>query len=197
MTRVALIGAITIALGLAPARPAAAQTAPGRPAVTTSRIGGESQGDLDIGANFMRVRDNGVTEPFNQGLHAGVSYRISHSLSVLGEVSADYHKLPDYTKHIYAYGGGVRVNTPRQHARIDPLVQVMLGWAQDNGIGDGHHNYYPFVAPAAGVDLGLASGVAARVRVDFPLWMTFGDIYKGSRVSVGLSCRFGTRKITT
>ena len=196
MTRIALIGSIVLALVLALAGPAAAQTAPGRPAVTTTRMGDEAQGDVDAGLNFMRIRNAGVTEPFNQGFHAGASYRISHLLSVFGDVSADMHKLPDYTKHIYAYGGGIRVNKPNQHRRIDPLAQVMIGWAQDNGTNDGHHNYYPFVAPAAGLDLGLAKGVAARVRVDFPLWMTFGDIYKGTRVSVGLSCTVGARKIT-
>lgn len=137
-----------------------------------------------------------MTEPFSQGLHGGVSYRIARSISVFGDVSADFHKLPDYTKHIYAYGGGVRFNAPRERRRIDPLAQIMIGWAQDNGTGNGHHNYYPFVSPAAGLDLGLVGGVSARVRVDFPLWMTFGDVYKGMRFSAGLSCRFGTRRIT-
>lgn len=197
ITRRIIIGAIAIACGLALARPATAQAVPGAPSVSTSRMGDESQGDVDAGFNFMRVRNQGVSEPFNQGVHAGLSYRFAPLLSVFGEVSADYHKLDGYTRHIYAYGGGIRFNSPRQHARIDPLAQISVGWAQDNGTGDGHINYYPFVSPGVGVDLGLFQGVAARVRADFPLWMTFGDVFKGARVSFGLSCRFGARKITT
>ena len=179
-------GALAATLALALPRLAAGQTG----------ATNESQADVDAGADIMRIRNQGVTEPFNQGFHASASYRFSHLMSVLGDVSADFHKLPDYTKHIYAYGGGIRFNAPNQHARIDPLAQIVVGWAQDNGVGDGHHNYYPFVSPAAGVDLGLVKGVSARVRVDFPLWMTFGDVYKGMRASFGLSCRFGTRKTT-
>jgi hypothetical protein len=182
-----------LAAALAFALPALAA---GQTAAATRGASDESQGDVDAGANVMRIRNLGVTEPFNQGFHAGVSYRLATVISAFGDVSADFHKLPGYTKHVYAYGGGIRFNSPRQHARVDPLVQIMIGWAQDNGIGDGHHNYYPFVSPAVGVDLGLVRGVSARVRVDFPLWMTFGDVFKGTRASVGLSCRFGTRKIT-
>jgi hypothetical protein len=186
-----LIGALAATFALALPGLAAAQTG-AAPRASSD----ESQGDVDAGVNVMRIRNRGVTEPFNKGFHAGVSYRIAHSISVFGDMSADFHALPDYTKHIYAYGGGVRFNSPRPHARIDPLVQLMVGWAQDNGTGDGHHNYYPFLSPAAGVDVGLAGGVSFRARVDFPLWMTFGDVFKGTRFSAGLSCRFGTRTIT-
>ena len=47
----------------------------------------------------------------------------------------------------------------------------------------------------SGVDVRVGRHAAVRLRADFPLYMTFGDVFKGMRFSAGLSCRLGTRKI--
>jgi hypothetical protein len=57
----------------------------------------------------------------------------------------------------------------------------------DNGDGTGAKNHYPVITPGRGIDLGLAHHVAVRVRLDFPLYATFADVLKGTRLGIGLS----------
>jgi hypothetical protein len=49
------------------------------------------------------------------------------------------------------------------------------------------------VTPGGGVDLALTKHFAGRVKLDFPLYATFGDVHKGIRMSLGISMPVGTK----
>ena len=67
-----------------------------------------------------------------------------------------------------------------------------MGGAQDNADGTGPKNHYPVLTPGGGVDVKIAKAAAIRVRLDFPLFMRFGnDVYKGTRISAGLVVGLG------
>jgi hypothetical protein len=138
------------------------------------------------------VRNRGVSTTYKRGWHAGASYRIIHVISVLAEASGDYHKLPGYTANIYAFSGGVRFESARKNERVKPFAQILLGTAMDNGTGTGPKNHYPVVTPGGGIDLALARHLAARLRLDFPLYATFGDAHKGARLAIGVAVPLGS-----
>ncbi len=152
------------------------------------------KGDLDVAAHlFNKVRNRGVTSTYKGGWHVGTSYRVLHVVSMIAEFSGDYRKCPGYTANIYAYSGGVRFQSGTKGERVKPFAQILMGGAQDNGTGDGTINHYVVVTPGGGVDVGLGRHVAARLKLDFPLYMTFGDVLKGQRLSLGVSVPLGTR----
>jgi hypothetical protein len=63
----------------------------------------------------------------------------------------------------------------------------------DNLGTNGATNHYPVVTPGGGADFTFAEHLAARVKLDFPLYATFGDVHKGLRLALGLSVPVGTR----
>jgi hypothetical protein len=197
--RTVTISALAVAFGLVLPAPASAQAAPAGPQPSTaptsasSSSGGDYQGDFNGGVNlFNRVRNRGVSTTYKAGWHAGASYRIIHVLSVVAEASGDYHKLPTFTANIYAFSGGVRFESTGKDGRVKPFAQLLMGTAMDNGTGTGPKNHYPVVTPGGGVDLRLSHHLAARVRLDFPLYATFGDVHKGARVAIGVSVPLGS-----
>jgi hypothetical protein len=195
--RTVAASALAVALGLILSAPASAQTggpADPQPSANTkpSSSGGDYQGDFDAGVNLVnRVRNRGVNTTYKAGWHAGASYRIIHVLSILAEASGDYKKQSTYTANIYAFSGGVRFESMGKDERVKPFAQLMMGTAMDNGTGIGTKNHYPVVTPGGGLDLGLAKHLAARLRLDFPLYATFGDVHKGARLAIGVSIPVG------
>jgi hypothetical protein len=198
-------GSFAVAFVLALSAPASAQAGPAAPkpsARATRSSGGDYKGDVDGGVDLVNsVLNRGVTNTYKGGWHVGTSYRLLHVISVLAEVSADYRSVPraspggqvsSYTANIYAYSGGVRFMSTSKDEKVKPFAQILMGGAQDNGTGNGTINHYPTVAPGGGVDVALAKCVAARVRLDFPLYMTFGDVFKGRRLSIGVAVPFGS-----
>src|SRR5476649_1324917 len=104
---------LVVVLGLVLSAPASAQAGPSgtqssakaKPAAAD----GDYQGDFDAGINLVnRVLNRGVSTTYKGGWHVGASYRIIHVISVVGEASGDYKKLPTYTANILAFSGGVR-----------------------------------------------------------------------------------------
>jgi hypothetical protein len=195
------VTALAVALGLVLSAPAAAQTgpAPAQPSSTAASAssGGDYQGDFFGGVSLInRVRNRGENTTYQPGWQAGASYRIIHVISLVGEASGDYDKRDDYTAHIYAFSGGVRFQSAAKHERVKPFALLMLGTATDNGTGTGTgtgtSNHYAVVTPGGGVDLGVADHLALRLRLDFPLYTTFGDTHKGARVSVGIAVPLGS-----
>ncbi|MGH9411413.1 MAG: hypothetical protein ACRD1V_18405 [Vicinamibacterales bacterium] len=172
---------------------AAAQTAqPAQPAPAAASSGGGYHGDYEIGVNFFdRVRNRGVTTTYSPGWYAGASYRVMSVISVVGEIAADY-KNP---LHAYTFSGGARFQSGSKAARARPFAQVLMGAGADNGgIGQSPtHNRFPVVTPGGGVDVRLGPHVAARVKLDFPIFATFGDAHKGFRFSLGASIPLGTK----
>jgi hypothetical protein len=192
------VTALAVALGLVLSAPAAAQTgpAPAQPsssAAQSTSSGGDYQGDFFGGVSLInRVRNRGESTTYQPGWHAGASYRILHVISLVGEASGDYDKRDGFTAHIYAFSGGVRFQSAAKHERVKPFALLMLGTAMDNGTGTGTSNHYAVVTPGGGVDLGVADHLALRLRLDFPLYATFGDVHKGARVSVGIAVPLGS-----
>lgn len=179
--RVAVVGVWVLAAVVASAREVQAQAAVA-PA-----------GDLDAGVDLVtKVRNRGETVTYKSGWHGGASYRVADIISVLGEASGDYRKLTGYTANRYAYSGGVRFEAGAVQP-VRPFIQIMMGAAQDNGDGTGKTNHYPVVSPGGGADFRLAGRAALRVRLDFPLYMTFGDVFKGTRLAAGVSVGMGHR----
>jgi hypothetical protein len=179
--------------------PASAQTAATAPqsssTAKSSSSGGDYKGDVDAGVDLgNHVRDRGISVNYKTGWHAGVSYRVLHVISVIAEGSGDYLKQPTYTATIYTVGGGVRFESMKKDARFKPFAQFLMGTSSDNNNRtSGKLNHYLSVTPGGGVDLGVAKHVGVRLKVDFPLYSTFGDAHKGTRVAIGLTLPFGSR----
>jgi hypothetical protein len=195
--RTVTAGGAGLALALALAVSASAQTPLQASSAATgaqSPAAAEPKGDVHVGVNLGNwVRNRGVVNRYKSGWNAGASYRITHVISVIGDLAGDYQKLPGFTAHIYTYTGGARFQTSNTDQHVSPFLQIMLGAGQDNGDGTGNKNHYPVVSPGGGVDAAVGHHAAIRLRLDFPLYATFGDVYKGARVSAGLSFPFGKR----
>src|SRR5262245_27080380 len=164
--RLATLTALASTLVALAAAPAFAQTALAH--------GGRAQADIDVGYNPVnRVHNQDTTTIFQGGWHAGASFRVKRIISVLTEVSGDYHSSDGRTTSLYTYGAGVRFQSGDPKRRLRPFAQVLLGGGQDNAPGGAHEtNHYPMINPGGGVDLGISPRMAVRLRLDFPLLMT-------------------------
>jgi hypothetical protein len=184
-----VLGAI-VALGPATAGAQTTGAAPARAAVSSS----DALGDIDVAVAVDSQRDRGASTTYT-GWHAGASYRAYRIISVFGEGGGEYHSGSGFSAHQYTYGGGARFEKGDPSIRVRPFAQVFLGTTSDNGRGaaSASTNHYPVVAPGGGVDLGVSARLAVRARLDFPLYMTFGDVFKGSRFSIGVSIPYGKR----
>ena len=195
--RTVAAGTLAVAFVVVLSAPASAQTGPAvpqsSPTAKPPASNGDYRGDFDGGVDlFNRVKNRGVTVKYKTGWHAGASYRIIHLVSVVTEIGADYHKLPTYTANLYSFSGGVRFQSTTKGERFKPFAQLLMGTSWDNGTGIGLTNHYVSVAPGGGVDVLLAPHIAARLRLDFPLYSTFGDAHKGTRLSIGVAVPLGT-----
>jgi len=179
------------------AAPAAAQAAGGQsstPSAAPASPGNDDHGDYFGGVNVVnRVLNRGESTTFRPGWFAGASYRVTHIVSVTGEAAADYRDENGTSQHRTTFSGGVRFQSGAREAKIKPFATILLGTGLDNLGTDGATNHYPVVTPGGGVDFAFAEHLAARVRLDFPLYSTFGDVYKGARFALGLSMPVGTR----
>jgi hypothetical protein len=140
-----------------------------------------------------RVLNRGVSTTFQPGWFAGASYRITHVISVTGEATADYHDDNGTSQHRMTFSGGVRIQSGSRAAKVRTFASILMGTGMDNLGVDGATNHYPVITPGGGADFRLAPHAAVRLKLDFPLYATFGDVYKGARVAVGLSVPVGTR----
>jgi hypothetical protein len=173
--------------GTAPA-PAAASTTPS--------AGTDYRGDYEVGVNlFDRILNRGVTTTYAPGWYAGASYRIIHIVSAVGEIGGDYKTSGGASLHVYTFQGGARFQSGTKSARVRPFAQLLFGSGLDNGgIGQlATRNHFPVLTPGGGADLRIGKHVAARLKLDFPLYATFGDVHKGLRLSIGASIPLGTK----
>jgi hypothetical protein len=96
---------------------------------------------------------------------------------------------------LFRCGSGVeaRFQSGRKAARARPFAQLLLGTGVDNGnVGQSTpKNHFPVVTPGGGLDVRLSKHAAARVKLDFPLYATFGD--KGFRFALGVSVPVGSK----
>jgi hypothetical protein len=190
--RFAAAGALAVALTALSAMPAAAQTT--RPSAPTASNASDGfppmsfDGSLNVG---MSVLNRGVTNTYHPGWIFGASINATSFINVIASMSADYRDATGYTANIYSYGGGVRFESIRSPKKVRPYIQVLLGGAQDNGDGTGKTNHYPFVSPGGGATFVINKRAAVRAMVDFPLYCTFGDVYKGRRFSAGFVVPIG------
>jgi hypothetical protein len=179
----------------APAAAQAGSPAPPKAAPSTGP-GTDDHGDYEIGVNFFdRVRNRGETTTYSPGWYAGASYRLTHAISVMGEIAGDYNSDAGTTFYIYTFSGGVRFQSGSKAARLKPFAQVLMGTGMDNGsVGQSPtKNHFPVVTPGGGVDLRATKHLAARLKLDFPLYATFGDVHKGLRLSLGASIPVGSK----
>jgi len=178
--------------------PASAQTPaqPSQPSKPAASTGQDYHGDYVFGINaFDRVLNRGETTTYSPGWFAGASYRVTRIISVVGELGGDYTKQSGTSYHLYTFSGGAKFQSGRKDARLRPFAQILLGTGLDNGnIGQSTPtNHFPVVTPGGGTDFGLSKRAAARVKLDFPLYATFGDVHKGLRLAFGLTLPVGTR----
>jgi hypothetical protein len=162
----------------------------------SSVSGLDFRGDYAAGINaFNSILNRGERTTYAPGWFAGASYRITPIISVVGELGGDYKKESGTSFYLYTFSGGARFQSGRKAARVRPFVQVLLGTGLDNGnIGQSTPtNHFPVVTPGGGADVGLSKNFTARVKLDFPLYATFGDVHKGLRLALGLSVPVGTR----
>jgi len=193
--RFAAFATLLLTVAVLPA-PAAAQAA-GQPSSTPAKAaasGSDDHGDYYGGIDVMnQVRNRGVTTNFQPGWFAGASYRVMHAISVVGELSADYHDADGTSQHRSTFSGGVRFQSGTRAARVKPFAQLLMGTGMDNLGTAGTTNHYAVVTPGGGADFSFARHLAARVKLDFPLYASFGDVHKGARLALGLSVPVGTR----
>jgi len=173
----------------------AQQTSPPKSAAaaTASRLEwgkGDIEGGADIG---MRVLNRGETTTYEKGFFLGASLRANDFVSVIVQYTGDYDKQTSFTANRYTYGGGARFNLMPGKRRVTPFAQIVLAGGQDNGTGDGIVNHYAVVDPGGGVDIAINQTLSFRSRLDFPLFATFGDVFKGLRGQLGLSVGFGNK----
>jgi hypothetical protein len=174
--------------------PALAQTP--APSSTASAAGQDFRGDYVAGINaFNSILNRGERTTYAPGWFAGASYRITSLISVVGELGGDYTTQSGTSYHLYTFSGGARFQSGHKSARFRPFAQILLGTGLDNGnIGQSTPtNHFPVVTPGGGTDVGLTKNIAARVKLDFPLYATFGDVHKGLRLAFGLSLPVGTK----
>lgn len=159
--------------------------------------GADYHGDYEAGINlFDRVLNRGVTTTYAPGWYAGASYRIIRLASVVGEIGADYKTSSGSSLYVYTFQGGARFQSGSKSARVRPFAQILFGSGLDNGGGIGNstsRNHFPVLTPGGGIDLRAGAHVAARLKLDFPLYATFGDVHKGLRLSVGASIPLGAK----
>ncbi|HEY2431583.1 MAG TPA: outer membrane beta-barrel protein [Vicinamibacterales bacterium] len=194
--RFAPIATLLLTAALLPA-PAAAQAASGQPTTTPAKStpsGSDDHGDYFGGIDVVnRVLNRGESTTYQPGWFAGASYRITHVVSVTGEATADYRDDNGTSQHITTFSGGVRFQSGSRAAKVRPFATILMGTGLDNLTTDGTTNHYPVVTPGGGADFRLAEHLAARVKLDFPLYATFGDVHKGARLALGISVPVGTR----
>jgi len=195
--RFAAAGALAVALTALSATSATAQTPrPAAPAKPTSSSDSFPAMSFDGSLNVvMKVLNRGVSSTYKPGWTFGASIHASSFINVIASMSGDYNKdAVGYTANIYSYGGGVRFESINSPKKVRPYIQVLLGGAQDNGDGTGKINHCPFVAPGGGATFVINKRAAVRAMLDFPLYMTFGDVYKGRRFSAGFVVPIGTAR---
>jgi len=188
--RILIASILGVVLAAGAAAPAAGQTpAPAAPAmVPRGSTTGSVEGGVDLG---MGVRNRGETDTYKSGWYAGGSFYLVHTIHLIGLLGADYRSESGFTANVYTYSGGVRFES-EQAKKVKPFIQLLMGGAQDNGTGDGTKNRYPVLTPGGGADFGVAKHVVIRARLDFPLFMKFGnDVYKGTRFSTGIVIPIG------
>ena len=189
--RILLASAMGLLLAAGVTTPAAGQTLPPSPAPAAAPAGdahGTIEGGVDLG---LGVRNRGETDTYKTGWYVGGSFHITQTINLIGLLGADYRSEDGFTANIYTYSGGVRFQSDADK-RVKPFIQILMGGAQDNGTGDGVKNRYPVLTPGGGVDFGVGKKVAIRARLDFPLFMRFGnDVYKGTRFSAGIVVPIG------
>jgi hypothetical protein len=176
------------------AAPVSAQPRPAAPApkAAAASSGNVPKTEIEVGADLiMSVLNRGVTNTYKKGWFVGAAMRATSLISIIAAVSGDYQSRTGYTANIYAYSGGARFESDSTSQKVKPFAQLMLGGAQDNGTGIGIINHYPVVTPGGGVDFVASRRLSVRFRVDFPLYATFGDVYKGRRVSAGVALPIG------
>jgi hypothetical protein len=184
--RILIASALGVVLAAGVGTPAAAQSA-SKPAAATSSSSDPARGSLEGGVDFgMRTNNDGVKNTYKSGFYVGGSMHVASVISLIAMVGGDYQSRDAFKANIYTYSGGVRFQSTSNSMRVKPFIQVLLGGAQDNGTGNGIKNHYMNVTPGGGVDLGLGSSAAVRVRLDFPLFMTFGPLVKATRISAGI-----------
>jgi len=149
---------------------------------------GDFEGGADVG---MRVLNRGETTTYESGWFVGASLRVNDLVSIITQFTGDYDKQASFTANRYTYGGGARFNLMPGKRRANPFAQIVLAGGQDNGDGDGTINHYPVVDPGGGVDVTINRQVSFRGRLDFPLFATFGDVFKGLRGQIGITVGFG------
>ena len=166
------------------------------PAPALAQGGSDYRGDYTAGVNlFDSVRNRGETTTYSPGWFAGASYRIIPVISLVGEMAGDYNKEAGTSFYLYTFSGGARFQSGSKSARLRPFAQVLMGTGMDNGsVGQSPtKNHFPVVTPGGGIDLALTKHLAGRLKLDFPLYATFGDVHKGIRMSLGISMPVGTR----
>jgi hypothetical protein len=184
--RILIASAVGVVLAAGVGTPAAAQTA-AKPAAAASSTSGPARGSLEGGVDFgMRTMNGDDKNTYKSGFYVGGSMHVTSVINIIAMVGGDYQSRTGYTANIYTYSGGVRFESTSDTMRVKPFIQALLGGSQDNGTGNGISNHYMNVTPGGGVDLGLGSSAAIRVRLDFPLFMTFGPLVKATRISAGL-----------
>jgi hypothetical protein len=188
-----------LTLGLILPAPASAQagaSAPPAKTATPATPGGDDHGDYSVGIHFFdRITNRGETTTYQPGWDAGASYRITHIISVLAEVGGDYTTESGTSFHVYTFSGGARFQSGSRTERFKPFAQILLGTGWDNGsVGQSTStNHFPVVTPGGGFDFRAAAHLAARLKLDFPLYATFGDVHKGFRLGAGVSVPVGSR----
>ena len=165
-----------------------------RPAFAQASAGGTPKADLEVAYDVVnRVTNNGVSNTYPVGFHAGASYRLNTFVNVMAAFSGDYDTRPGFTANLYTYAVGARFQSDHMSRKARPFAQVLLGSGQDNGTGNGRINHYPVLLPGGGTDLAVSPRLALRLLVDFPILMAYGDSLFGTRFSVGVSCPLGRR----
>ncbi len=168
-----------------------AVAAPASPAPPPGFVGEFSRWQLATCYEYFRFR-NAAGSAGLQGFNASVTYFVTDSFGIEGDVAAAFGNLtPAFREKFAFYGGGPHVVLARGRV-LQPWVHVLFGGAHittTQGIGPSSLNNLGFVA-GGGVDILLNSRFSIRGQGDFVGTRLGGAWQKSFQIKAGIVINF-------
>jgi len=185
------LGAVALCLMVVGfAAPAAAQDTP--------------KAEISVGYNHLTAKSSGDDEweKFAKGWYADVAGNISDTLSIVGQVTGNYHTIEDldgdFKLNVHSFMAGIRGSSP---GRVRGFGQVLVGGVRLNAPDFEDASETDFgIQLGGGVNILGSGGVGLRLGLDYLRIMAKdaglildGDDVNGFRFTAGVTFGIGSR----